>query len=270
MPCCDLGNPELDLALGVFLSIVGETLGDALRSVILYGSVALRDLAPGYGDLDFVAITDDDIADDRREALIEARRPLRSGTSGDCARMIEGAFLPRHMICPGSTGRAVWWGTSGERLWESNWLGWFDCLGIRERGVVIHGEDLRREFPVPTREQLVVEGTRFIVTARKYGRGGELHSVDWLLTAARMLYWLKEGELASKSQAADWAYTNATGDWRAELPKAAWLRRNPDNAETGEVVVWLCTLDVSIQEACCELEAQLPTARSTDSCLPLE
>ena len=66
----------------------------------------------------------------------------------------------------------MWWGTSGERLWESNCLGWFDCLGIRERGKVIHGEDLRREFPAPTREQLVAEGTRFVGTARKHGRGG--------------------------------------------------------------------------------------------------
>lgn len=140
--------------------------------------------------------------------------------------MIEGAFLPRHMTCPQSVGRSVWWGTSGERLWESNWLGWFDCLGIRERGMVIHGEDLRREFPAPTREQLVAEGTKFVGTVRRHGRGGELHSIDWLLTAARMLYWLKEGDLASKSQAADWAYANATGDWRAELPKAAWPRRS--------------------------------------------
>ena len=45
-------------------------------------------------------------------------------------------------------------------------------MGIRERGKVIHGEDLRREFPAPTREQLVAEGTRFVGTARKHGRGG--------------------------------------------------------------------------------------------------
>ncbi len=154
MPCYDFGNPELDLAIGVFLGTIDETLRGTLRSVILYGSVALGDLAPGYGDLDFVAITDNDIADDRREALIEARRPLRSGPYGVYARMIEGAFLPRHMTCPGSAGKAVWWGTSGERLWESNWLGWFDCLGIRERGVVIHGEDLRCEFPTPARDRV--------------------------------------------------------------------------------------------------------------------
>ena len=64
------------MALGVFISIVGDTLGDSLRSVILYGSVAFGDLAPGYGDLDFVAITDNDIAHDRGEALIESPRIL--------------------------------------------------------------------------------------------------------------------------------------------------------------------------------------------------
>ncbi|HNU94394.1 MAG TPA: hypothetical protein PKM09_04750, partial [Bacillota bacterium] len=76
MPCHDFANPELDMALGVFISIVGDTLGDSLRSVILYGSVAFGDLAPGYGDLDFVAITDNDIAHDRGEALIESPRIL--------------------------------------------------------------------------------------------------------------------------------------------------------------------------------------------------
>ena len=257
MPCHDFANPELDMALGVFISIVGDTLGDSLRSVILYGSVAFGDLAPGYGDLDFVAITDNDIAHDRREALIQARRPLRSGLYGVYAHMIEGAFLPRHMTCPASAGRAVWWGTSGERLWETNLLGWFDSLGIRERGMVIHGEDLRCEFLAPAREQLAAQADRFVGTARRHGRGGELHSVDWLLTAARMLYWLKEGELASKSHAADWAYANATGDWRAHLPKAAWLRRNPDQAQSGDVIAWLGTLDAPIQEACCEVEAEL-------------
>lgn len=207
----------------VFVSIVGDALGDTLRSVILYGSVAFGDLAPGYGGLDFVAIVDNDIADDRREALIEARRPLRSGLYGVYARMIEGAFLPRHMTCPQSAGRVVWWGTSGERLWESSWLGWFDCLGIRKRGVVIHGEDLRCEFPTPTREQLAAEAARFVATVRRHGRGGELHSVDW----------------------------------RAHLQKGAWLRRNPDQAKSGGVIAWLCTLDAPIQEACCELEAEL-------------
>lgn len=130
MPCYDFGNPELDLAIGVFLGIIDETLRGTLRSVILYGSVALGDLAPGYGDLDFVAITDNDIADDRREALIEAHRPLRSGPYGVYARMIEGAFLPRHMTCPGSAE----WSYTGRTCDASSrlqpviaWLGTLDA-----------------------------------------------------------------------------------------------------------------------------------------------
>jgi hypothetical protein len=78
--------------------------------------------------------------------------------------------------------------------------------------MVVHGENLRREFPAPTRERLVAEGIKSVGTARKHGRAGGLHSIDWLLTSARILYWLKEGELASKSRAADWAYANAAGD----------------------------------------------------------
>lgn len=255
-------DPAIEAALQAFLGFARDALGCAPRSVILYGSITWGDLAPGYGDLDFVAVVDDDIEDDRRHALMQARKPLRSGRFGVYGEMIEGAFLPRHMLCPGSAGRAVWWGTSGERLWDANGLGWFDCLGIRERGIVVRGDDLRHEFPVPSPEQLVAEAARFTGIARAHGKAGELHSVDWLLSAARALYWLKEGALTSKSHAAEWASQNAMGDWSTRLPRAAWLRRNPDRVRYDEVIAWLGTLRGPIEQACDEIERELERLRA--------
>lgn len=127
---------ELDSTLELFLRMLGDFFGDNLVSVVLYGSICFDDLAPGYGDLDFLAVVKDDLSDEIREQLVELRKPLRGG-HGVFAKMIEGAFLPRRMLDPAVKGKAFWWGTSGEKAWEKNALGPFVLHVIRERGLVI-------------------------------------------------------------------------------------------------------------------------------------
>ena len=56
-------NSEVNLALEVFLRETVDVLGDDLVSLIIYGSLVFDDLAPGYGDLDFLAVVKDDIPD---------------------------------------------------------------------------------------------------------------------------------------------------------------------------------------------------------------
>ena len=63
-----------------------------------YGSLVHGDLAPGYGDLDFIAIADGDVGAAEKAALAETRVPLRSGTHGQLASMLEGAFLTPEML----------------------------------------------------------------------------------------------------------------------------------------------------------------------------
>jgi len=59
-------DPGLNLALESFLRLVRDVLGSRLFSVVLYGSVAFDDLAPGYGDLDFLAVVNDDLSKQTR------------------------------------------------------------------------------------------------------------------------------------------------------------------------------------------------------------
>ncbi len=84
-----------------------------------------------------------------------------------------------------------------------------------------------------------------------------LHSVDWLLTVARALYWVKEGEIISKSAAADWAVTHAHGDWRYWLPRAKELRLHPDFFEQPETQAWIAELTPVIRAAGEELAQAL-------------
>ena len=140
-------EPEVNLALELFLRDVHGVLNERLVSVILYGSIVFEDLAPGYGDLDFLAVVDGQLSDDDHARLLDIRGPLRSGDYGVICQMIEGAFLPESMLGPDCHGNGLWWGTSSERHWDTNELGNFVIHTIREHGLVVYGKDLRHTVP---------------------------------------------------------------------------------------------------------------------------
>jgi hypothetical protein len=248
-------DPQLNVVLSEFVRMIRGVLGQQLLGVVLHGGIAFDDLAPGYGDLDFVAVTADEVGDELCQQLADARRPLRKGSYGVLGGMVEGAFLPRKMLDPSIHGKAFWWGTSGERSWDRNNLGWFVCKLIRERGIVVWGEDIRGEVPEPRRDDLLNDILAACDEGLIHGKGGTLHSIDWLLTAARSLHWLKCGALSSKSEAADWAVQHAQGEWRELLPRAKELRLNPSLYEGEERRHWVATLTDPIRAAWLEVKA---------------
>lgn len=258
LPKGGLEDSRVNSTIEMFLEALVKFFGNRLISVVLYGSAVFEDLAPGYGDLDFLAVLDGELSEHEQHNLIDFRKPFRSRQATIFARMLEGAFLPRKMLDPANSGRAFWWGTTGERPWKHNELGWCALAVIRQCGRVIYGQDIRCEIPEPTRE-LLLEGVRhFCDSAVAYAKPGELHSLDWLLTAARMLLWLKEDRFSSKSEAADWAYLHANGLWRQLLPQAKQLRLHPDESDKPEWKEWLDDLQSPIKEAIKEVNAELP------------
>jgi hypothetical protein len=250
-------DPQVNLALELFLRMLADVFGEQLVSVLLYGSIVFDDLAPGYGDLDFLAVVRRDLSSDECRRLVELRKPLRSGTYGVVATMIEGAFLPQHMLDPARAGTALWWGTSGERTWTSNELGWMVLHTIRERGIVAWGEDIRSRIPRASRDVLLQDVQTACDSIKAHGRGGTLHSVDWLLTAARLLLWLREDKLCSKSEAAEWGYVHARGAWRQFLPRARQMRLSPALATALGAKQWLDALTAPIEQASTELQQEL-------------
>ena len=259
----EFAQHQLDAVLESFLEAGEQALREQLLCVILHGSVVFGDLAPGYGDLDFLAVVARDLSEHTCTRLTLLRRPFRAGEHGAFGTMLEGAFLPRHLLDPARTGRALWWGTSGERSWERNKLGLFAHEVIRNHGIVIWGEDLRGELPAASRQDLLAEVHTNCLDIRRHGRGGGLHSVDWLLTAARLLLWLKEGRLSSKSDAAEWAHAHAAGPWREHLPRAKQIRLSPQLAEPADAQLWLSALTEPIQQACDEVQQELRTIGGT-------
>ncbi len=262
-PNTSFPDPDLTTALEAFVAAARTVFAGRLVSVLLHGSILFDDLAPGYGDLDFIAVTSDELTEEDCAALIAARRPFRAGAQGVYGLMLEGAFFSRRMLDPEEKGRMLWWGTSGERLKDTNSLGWFCLHLLREKGLVLWGEDLRPHLPPAPPEALRHETHLNCRDVKEHGRGGSLHSVDWLLTVARALYWLREGEVISKSQAADWATTHAAGEWRHSLPGAKDLRHHPELMERTEIQTWVAHLTPTIQQAAEELERALAEVTSS-------
>jgi predicted nucleotidyltransferase len=248
---------SLAQTLDRFVGMLHHQFGPRLVSVLLFGSAVFDDLTPGYGDLDFLVVVDHSLVEQDCRMLSEMRQPLRLRKTGNFASMLEGAFLPRHMLDPTQAGVAFWWGTSGERLWQKNRLGWIILHEIRHYGKILWGEDIRAAIPVISQEQLQESIGEVCQNIALHGKGRSLHSVDWLLTAARGLLFLQEGRLCSKSEAADWAYQHARGGWKAYLPLAKQIRIEPLLANTSEVQKWLSGLTAPIQEAGRELQEVL-------------
>jgi len=259
-----LDDSRVNLTLELFLRMMRDELGESLLSVLLYGSVLFDDLAPGYGDLDFLAVVAGDLDEETCRRLTDLRAPLRSGHYGVYCQMLEGAFLPVGMLAPDCPGKGLWWGTSGERAWERNQLGHFVLHTIREHGLVIWGEDVRPRIPRILRSDILNQLLAGCAATRDHAAPTSLQCLDFLFTPARELLWLKEGRLSSKSEAADWGYRNAIGAWRCHLPRAKLLRRNPLVAECRDVQEWIRGLEPSILEAIDELEDALKRALDGD------
>ncbi len=93
-------DSNLTAALGAFITAIARALPNRLASVLLYGSILFNDLVPGYSDLDFLAVAENELTESDCAALIAARGPFRSGRHGSYGPMLEGAFCPRRLLDP--------------------------------------------------------------------------------------------------------------------------------------------------------------------------
>ncbi len=250
-------DTELNMTLELFLRECVDCFGDQLVSVVVYGSVMYDDLSPGYSDLDFLAVVNDDVSEAMYSRLSEMRKPLRSGHYGILATMIEGEFVPKKSLASPALGQSYYWGTSGDKPRPGSSVRGLVAEVIHDRAAIIYGENIIPEIPKPTREEILQDLNGSIPGIRDHGCGGGLHSVDYLLTIARFLIIIRENRLSSKSEAAEWGVVNAKGAWREYLPMAAEVRRNPEMALRPDVKKWLESLTGPIQQACDELDDEL-------------
>lgn len=257
----DFQDEKLNQTLSLFLKDMQLILNGQLISVYIYGSALYNDLCPGYGDLDFLVILRNDLASCEVEKLIKQRIFYRTEYPDLYNYMLEGAFLPLRLI-QGETGRALWWGTKGEKVWEENQLDKFTMYTIKNHGLLLFGESQYHMLPVISKEEINQFLIDFVSCMREHGKGGSIHSIDWLLLTSKFMCWLSSGEILSKSQAADWGLKHLKNSWKEHLLKSKELRKDTSKVRMPEYSEWLNKLDSVIIEASNDLDEQLRESRN--------
>lgn len=232
--------PDVNAALGAFLTRIRTIVGDHFLGMYLDGSLALGDFDPHSSDIDFVVVTNTALSDDLFVALRDMHARFDAGGS-PWATEVEAIYIsrdalrrydPAHALCPRIE--------RGETLvmehLDSGWV--IHCYILREHGVVVAGPDPRplidRVDPWDLWQAMAAIAESWLEPARHdraalRGRGTQTYMVK---TLCRMLYTLDSGAVVSKPVAAAWARTIADGRWSALIERALTWRKDLAHQDT--------------------------------------
>ncbi len=225
--------PEINVVLDQVLSGAREALGTGLAGMYLYGSLAGGDFNPRSSDIDFLVVTEGELADRVIAALKEMHDRIAAG-GGPWTARLEGAYIPRAALRRYDPARArhPTLGVDGGLRVEQHHSDWIIQRHVaREQGVVVAGP------PPSTMIDSVSPGElqRAVVAVLDEWWSHKLDDTAWLdsgeyqafaiLTMCRALYTLHHGAIVSKTVAARWARTALGSRWEALIEHAsAWQR----------------------------------------------
>jgi predicted nucleotidyltransferase len=232
---------NVNAVLHDFLVSIQAILGSHLRGMYLFGSLALGDFDPHGSDIDFVVVTDADIADDLFRALHDMHARFDASLSPWAAK-VEAVYIPQDALrratqTPGQYPQVEKGRTLFLDQLESGWV--VQCDILREHGVVVAGPDPRTLIdpvdPDDMRRSAAVIAGSWLERAR--------HDPSWLawlqheggqafvvLTLCRLLYTLDSGTVASKPAAARWVQKALGKRWAALIERS--LAEQHDSRET--------------------------------------
>ena len=235
----ELMNPtpyvEVNAVLHEFLVSIRAILGSHFCGMYLSGSLALGDFDLRSSDIDFVVVTDAELADDLVEALGDMHAQFdASGTPS--VTKIDAVYIPQEALrCPAlASGRypQIEWGDTPLGTLQRDHLenGWpIQCEILREHGVVVAGPEPRTLIEPVDPDALRKASAAIAQTWQKQAHHDPAW-LDWLqyggehafviLTLCRILYTLDLGRVASKPVAARWAQKAAGKQWATLIERA--------------------------------------------------
>ncbi|MBO4915744.1 MAG: nucleotidyltransferase domain-containing protein [Oscillospiraceae bacterium] len=234
--------------------------GGSVYGIWLYGSVVMDDFRMGWSDIDFIALTDGRISEDRAEKLLTLRQEMLEKEPGNpYYRSFEGIIADGNEYRSRAYSRLVYWGTSGQRITDRYVQDVFSEFELAKYGKPVYGNK-PWEFPAPDRDKLVKAIRTHYDAIRKYAvkTDGSLYSCGWLLDIARCVYTLRYNDVIAKTQAGLWALEEHIFPDEAQLRKAVELRRQPLSFKDREdVKQWLESLGPTVQSYADVLEREL-------------
>lgn len=216
--------------LASLLSGAQAILGEQFVGLYLYGSLASGDFDPQRSDVDFVAVSADDVPADRVPAL-EAMHARLAASGLKWAPKLEGAYLSRGALrrhdpagapCPQINEGRFHVASVG-----NDWIIQREIL--REQGVVVAGPAPRTLID-PVQPDDLREAVRGILRewwAPMLADPAFLRRREYqafaVLSMCRALYTLRYGTLVSKPAAARWAWAAIDAGWVALIERSlAW------------------------------------------------
>lgn len=236
-----------------------------VNSIWIYGSIVLNDFQLGWSDIDFIALTENEITEKQARDLLMLRQSMLSNESDNqYYRSFEGIIANINEYFTGNYTRLVYWGTSGQRITDSYSRDVFSSFQLSRYGRIVYGNADRSIFREPTRQKIVDAIKGHYETIRKYAQKTDerLYSCGWLLDIARCIYSLRYNDVISKTQAGIWALNEKLFEDEKPLQKALEIRKNPMASKNSEEIkTWLRELGPVVQQYADVLDKELSPYR---------
>lgn len=242
--------PALQALLADLAAFLPAALGEQLVGIYLSGSLAYGDFDPQRSDVDFVAVTENELGEAWFLPLAGVAARLQARHAAWAPRL-EGVFMSRAMIARWRPGQARFLAlnTHDEFGWDGQGAdGYIHRWVLREKGLALSGPppaalvepvgaaELRQATLATLHEWWApMVADPFRLASREY----QAYAV---LTMCRMDYTLQHGAIVSKPEAARWALETWPPRWHGLVQRAlAWLP--DDGVQDGEaarqLIEWL-------------------------------
>ncbi len=228
---------ERQKAVNKMICEINSILSDCEPSVYLYGSSVLDDFRPGWSDIDILVLTNRQMSEEQAQKLVGLRQAMLEQEPGNpYYRSFEGGMLTLDAFISGSSDRAVYWGTGGERITDTYMLDSFGMTELLESSILLCGRDIRYRLSAPKFSDLYADIKHHYETIRKYVQktGRSLYSFGWMLDIARCLYTLNTGKIIAKTAAGEWALENSLCPVPDVLKTALQVRKAPLEYENNQ------------------------------------
>ena len=231
---------DVNAVLQGFLEGAGAVLGEGLVGMYLYGSLATGDFSPDRSDIDFVAVTEEEVTDAQLAAL-KAMHDRFLASDSPWANEIDGSYIPRAAMRRYDPAHArhphIERGVGILRLerFRPDWVIQRDVL--HRHGVTVAGPPPHTLID-PVSPTDIYQAVRSLVLNswapvpddpdELHHWGGQVYAV---LTMCRMLHTLETGRAGSKQAAGGWARDALGPPWTALIDRAlAWKKTNPQES----------------------------------------
>jgi predicted nucleotidyltransferase len=242
--------PQINALLEELSAGVRAILGRRFVGMYLDGSLAIGDFEPDKSDLDFVVVTDGDLADETFVAL-KAMHDRLAAEPSKWAKELEGSYISQHALRHERRPAAHPYIDRGSTLAIVHPEGGYWVIHrhmLREHGVVLAGPAPRTLIdPVsPNELRQAALGILHEWWMPMLADAPLLQNMFYrcyaVLTMSRMLYTIRHGTIVSKPVAARWAEEVLDRRWTPLMRDAlAWSRDTPpDLSDTLDYIRYTC------------------------------